>query len=76
MEFEKVKKIIADAMSFDESTLTLDTSFIDDLGADSLDIFQIIMGIEEEFDIEVANEDAEKIVTIGDAVEMIKKATN
>ena len=63
-------------MGFDENTLTMDTAFIDDLGADSMDIFQVIMGIEEEFDIEVDNEDAEKIVTIGDAVEMIKKAVN
>ncbi|GAA6492073.1 MAG TPA: acyl carrier protein [Candidatus Bariatricus faecipullorum] len=76
MEFEKVKKIIATTMGFDENTLTMDTAFIDDLGADSMDIFQVIMGIEEEFDIEVDNEDAEKIVTIGDAVEMIKKAVN
>lgn len=76
MEFEKVKKIIADVLGFDENNLTVETSFIDDLGADSLDIFQIIMGIEEEFDIEVENEAAEKIVTIGDAVEMIKKAVS
>ena len=54
----------------------MDTTFVDDLGADSLDIFQIIMGIEEAFDIEIANEDAESIVTVGDAVEQIKNATN
>ena len=54
----------------------MDTTFVDDLGADSLDIFQIIMGLEEEFDIEIANEEAEKIVTVGDAVEQIKNATN
>lgn len=52
------------------------TTFIDDLGADSLDVFQIIMGIEEEFDIEIPNEEAEKIVTVGDAVEQIKKAVS
>ena len=52
----------------------MDTTFIDDLGADSLDVFQIIMGIEEEFDIEIANEDAESIVTVADAVEQISKA--
>ena len=56
--------------------ITMDTTFVDDLGADSLDIFQIIMGIEEAFDIEIANEDAESIVTVGDAVEQIKNATN
>ena len=53
-----------------------ETTFVDDLGADSLDIFQIIMGIEEEFDIEIANEDAEHIVTVADAVEQIKNALN
>ena len=52
------------------------TTFVDDLGADSLDIFQIIMGIEEEFDIEIPNEAAEQIVTVGDAVEQIKNALN
>ena len=56
--------------------ITEDTTFVDDLGADSLDIFQIIMGIEETFDIEIDNEEAEKIVTVGDAVEQIKNATN
>ena len=54
----------------------MDTTFVDDLGADSLDIFQIIMGIEEAFDIEIDNEEAEKIVTVGDAVEQIKNAIN
>ena len=53
----------------------METKFVDDLGADSLDIFQIIMGIEEAFDIEIDNDDAEKIVTVGDAVEQIKNAT-
>ena len=60
----------------DEEEITMETTFVDDLGADSLDIFQIIMGLEEEFDIEIANEDAEKIVTVGDAVEQIKNALN
>jgi len=54
----------------------METTFVDDLGADSLDLFQIIMGIEEEFDIEIENEDAENIKTVGDAVEQIKNATN
>ena len=74
MEFEKIKKIIAEVLNVDEEEITMDTTFVDDLGADSLDIFQIIMGLEEEFDIEIANEDAEKIVTVGDAVEQIKNA--
>ena len=57
-----------------EDDITPETTFVDDLGADSLDIFQIIMGIEEEFDIEIDNEEAEKITTVQDAVEQIKKA--
>lgn len=74
MEFEKIKKIIAEVLNVDEEEITMDTTFVDDLGADSLDVFQIIMGIEEEFDIEIANEEAEKIATVGDAVEQIKNA--
>lgn len=76
MEFEKVRAIVADVLNLDENEITEDSAFVDDLGADSLDIFQIIMGIEEEFDIEIENEDAESIVTVGDAVEKIKSATN
>ena len=76
MEFEKLKKIIAEVLNVDEEEITMDTTFVDDLGADSLDIFQIIMGIEEEFDIEIANEEAENIVTVADAVEQIKNALN
>ena len=76
MEFEKLKAIIADVLNLDENDIHIDSTFVDDLGADSLDIFQIIMGIEETFDIEIDNEDAEKIVTVGDAVEQIKNATN
>lgn len=74
MEFEKLKKIIAEVLNVDENEITEETRFTDDLGADSLDVFQIIMGIEETFDVEIANEDAEKIVTVGDAVEQIKNA--
>ena len=76
MEFEKLKKIIAEVLNVDEEEITMDTTFVDDLGADSLDIFQIIMGIEDAFDIEIENEDAEKIATVGDAVEQIKNAVN
>jgi len=72
----KIKKIIVDVLNVDENEITMDTTFIDDLGADSLDVFQIIMGLEEEFDIEIPNEQAEKIVTVGDAVEQIKAAMN
>ncbi|SCW65011.1 acyl carrier protein [Lachnospiraceae bacterium C10] len=73
MELDVLKKIIADVLSVDPEEITEDTTFIDDLGADSLDVFQIIMGVEEELGIEVDNDEAEKIVTVGDAVEMIKK---
>ncbi|MBR4343846.1 MAG: acyl carrier protein [Lachnospiraceae bacterium] len=76
MEFEKIRKIIAEVLNVNPDEITLDTTFIEDLGADSLDVFQIIMGIEEEFDIEIANEDAENITTVRDAVEQIKKAIN
>ncbi len=76
MEFEKLKKIIAEVLNVDEEEITMETTFVGDLGADSLDVFQIIMGLEEEFDIEIPNEEAEKIVTVGDAVEQIKNALN
>ena len=76
MEFEKIKKIISEVLNVDVEEITMETTFVDDLGADSLDIFQIIMGLEEEFDVEIANEEAEKIVTVGDAVEQIKEAVN
>ncbi|MFT3983671.1 MAG: acyl carrier protein [Lachnospiraceae bacterium] len=74
MEFEKLKKIIAEVLNVDEDEVTMETKFVDDLGADSLDIFQIIMGIEEEFDVEISTDEAENIVSVGDAVEQIKNA--
>lgn len=76
MEFEKLKKIIADVLNIDEETIDINASFIDDLGADSLDLFEIITAIEEEFGLEIPQETAEKIVTVSDAVEEIKKALN
>ena len=76
MEFEKLKNIIAEVLNVDADEITMDTTFVDDLGADSLDVFQIIMGIEEEFDIEIPAEKAEKISTVEEAVEMIKSAVN
>ena len=72
MEFEKLKKVIAEVLSVDPDEITLDTTFTDDLGADSLDLFQIIMGLEEEFDVEIAPEKAESIKTVEEALEMIK----
>lgn len=76
MEFEKLQNIISEVLGVDADEITMSTTFVDDLGADSLDVFQIIMGIEEEFEIEIANEDAEKIVTVADAVEQIRNAIN
>lgn len=72
MEFEKIKEVIVDQLGVDESKVTLEASFADDLGADSLDIVDLIMGLEQEFDIEIPDEDAEKISTVGDAVNYIK----
>ena len=74
MEFEKLQKIIAEVLNLSEEEIKRDSTFVADLGADSLDVFQIIMGIEEEFDIEIDNEEAEKITTVQDAVDQIKKA--
>ena len=76
MEFEKLKKVIADVLNVDPDEITMETTCADDLGADSLDVFQIIMGIEEEFDIEVPPEEAEKIYTVEEAVTLIKNAIN
>lgn len=73
MEFEKLQGIIAEVLSIDADSILPESTFVDDLGADSLDVFQIIMGIEEEFDIEIDNEEAEKISTVQDAVDQIKK---
>ena len=75
MEFEKLKEIIAEVLNVDKDEITLETTFTDDLGADSLDVFQIIMGIEQEFEIVIDTEEVEKIVTVGDAVSKIKAAS-
>jgi acyl carrier protein len=71
--FEKVKAIIVDQLGVEEEEVTPEAHFIEDLGADSLDIVELIMALEEEFEIEVPDEDAEKIATVGDAVEYIKE---
>ncbi len=70
--FDKVKEIIIEQLGVPESTITTEASFIDDLGADSLDIVELIMALEEEFDLEIPDSDAEKVVTVGDVVEYIK----
>ena len=76
MEFEKLKKVIADVLNVDPEEITMESTFVDDLGADSLDVFQIIMGLEEVFDIEIPAEEAERITTVEEAVNLIKNAVN
>jgi len=75
MVFEKVKKIIVEQLGVEEDDIALESSFIDDLGADSLDIVELIMALEEEFDIEIPDNEAEKITIVNDAVEYIKNNT-
>ena len=70
--FEKVKSIIVEQLGVTETSVTMEASFIDDLGADSLDIVELIMALEEEFDMEIPDEDAEKIVSVSDVVDYIK----
>ena len=76
MEFEKLKQVIAEVLNVDPDEITMETTFLDDLGADSLDVFQIVMGIEETFDIEIPADKAGKITTVEEAVELIKNALN
>lgn len=76
MELERLKEIIADVLSIDSNEITMDSSFVEDLGCDSLDVVEIIMGIEEELDIKIPDEAAENIATVGDAMEEIKKSLN
>ena len=72
-DFEKVKEIIVEQLGVAEASVTMEASFIDDLGADSLDIVELVMALEEEFDIEIPDADAEKVTTVGDVVEYIKE---
>ena len=71
--FEKVKGIIIEHLGVADTSVTMEASFIDDLGADSLDIVELVMALEEEFDIEIPDADAEKVVTVGDVVDYIKE---
>lgn len=75
MVFEKVKRIIVEQLGVEEDEITMESSFIDDLGADSLDIVELIMALEEEFDLEIPDSEAEKLQTVGDAVDYIKNNT-
>jgi len=70
---DRIKKIIVDQLGVDENKITENSSFVDDLGADSLDIVELIMAFEEEFDIEIPDEDAEKMKTVGDAIKYLNK---
>ena len=74
MEFEKIQKIIADVLNIEPEKITMESAFVDDLNADSLDVLQIVMGIEDEFDIKIPDEATEKIVTVADAVNEITSA--
>ena len=76
MVFDKLKSVIAEVLNVDPNEITMDSTFADDLGADSLDVFQIIMGIEVVFDIEVPAESAENVTTVEDAVNLINDAIN
>ena len=73
MELERLIKAVADVLDLDPATITADSKFVDDLGADSLDVLEIVMGIEEEFGIQVPTDEAQSIVTVGYAYEKIKK---
>jgi len=70
---DKVKSIIVEQLGVEESEIKMESSFVDDLGADSLDIVELVMALEEEFDLEIPDEDAEKIRTVGDAVKYIQE---
>ncbi|NLW08667.1 MAG: acyl carrier protein [Firmicutes bacterium] len=72
---EKIREIVVEQLGVDEEEVTEKASFVDDLGADSLDIVELIMALEEEFDMEIPDEDAEKISTVGDAIKYIKEHT-
>lgn len=74
MELAKLKEVIADVLNVDPNEITPETTFVEDLGADSLDVFQIVMAVEEAFDIEIPAEKAEKIATVGEAVALIKNS--
>lgn len=73
MELEKLQQIIAEVLNVDASEVMPGTTFTEDLGADSLDLYQIILGVEDAFDIEIPQEEAEKIVTLADAIDLIQR---
>ena len=72
MEFEKLKEIIADVLNVDEDEITMDTTFVDDLGADSLDLFELVMALEDEYNLEIPAEELNELNTVGDVIEYLK----
>ena len=72
MEFEKLKKIIAEVLNVDEEEITMETTFVDDLGADSLDLFELVMALEEEYGIEIPSEELESLTTVGAIIDYLK----
>ncbi len=74
MEFDKLREVIADVLNVDPNEITTETTFVEELGADSLDVFQIVMGIEEAFDVEIPADKVEKITTVGEAVALIRNS--
>lgn len=73
MELEKIKKILSEQLAVDENEINMNTSIMEDLGADSLDVVELVMALEQEFDVEIADEDVENIKTVGDAVNYVKE---
>ena len=76
MEFEKLQNIIAEVLNVEADEITLNTTFVDDLGADSVDLVELVMAMEEEFDIEIADDDAQKILKVKDAISYVQNHTN
>ena len=72
MELEKIKAIIAEVLNIDADSITEDTTFVDDLGADSLDLFELVMALEEEYNVEIPSEDLEKLTTVGAVMDYLK----
>lgn len=76
MEFDKLKEVIASVLCVDTKEITLNTTFVDDLGADSLDVYQIVMGIEQEFDITIREEDVAQLTMVSEVLELIRNSVN
>ena len=72
MEFDKLREIIAEVLNVDADEITMDTTFVDDLGADSLDLFELVMALEEEYNVEIPSEDLEKLTTVGAVMDYLK----